>query len=133
MITNSLPVMSSLAGSGVKVNIIGGEFDHERQAVHGPTAVQHIMRYRATKAFIGADGVSLRRGLSAASEKEAEITLAMASQSEEVFLLCDSSKLESDRYMQFAPLSLVHVLISDSSAAREAMRAYEKAGLRVFF
>ena len=113
VITNSLPVVYELAGSMVKINLIGGEIDKTRQAVHGRIAEEHIARYQATKAFVGVDGISLEKGLSAHSENEAGITLAMAAHSNKTYLLCDSSKIGKDKYLQFAPVNLVNVLITN--------------------
>jgi len=131
VVTNSLPVLFELAGSAVRVVIAGGEVDAERQAVHGALAVEHLKRYQVDKAFLGVDGLSLQRGLSANSEQEASISLAVASVARHVYLLCDASKLEQDKYLQFAPLSLVGTLVTDPSAPAELLTRYREAGLRV--
>jgi DeoR family fructose operon transcriptional repressor len=128
VITNSLPVVYALQGSAVEVNVVGGELDGERQAVHGKMAEYHIGKYRATKAFLGVDGIS-GAGLFANSEKEAALTLAMARQSSVTYLLCDAGKIGKETYLQFADLSLVDMLITDAPAA--ACRAMRKAGVRV--
>ncbi len=129
VITNSLPVVAELTSSDVTINLVGGEVDKERQAVHGLMAEEHIGRYRANRAFIGVDGISLQNGLSANSEKEASTAVAMARQSDNVYLLCDSSKLETDKYLYFAPLSLFDVLITDKEAKPDVVEAYRKAGI----
>ncbi|GAB4024120.1 DeoR/GlpR family DNA-binding transcription regulator [Spirosoma gilvum] len=131
VITNSLPVVAELMSSEVTVNLIGGELDKERQAVHGLIAEEHMARYRANRAFIGVDGISLANGLSANSEKEASTAVAMARQSEQVYLLCDSSKLETTKYLQFAPLSLFDVLITDNDASPDLLAAYQQAGVKL--
>jgi DeoR family fructose operon transcriptional repressor len=131
VVTNSLPLIATLAGSQVQVNIAGGEIDAERQAVHGLIAIEHLKRYKVDKAFIGVDGISLAGGLSAAGEKEASVSLAMAGNARKVYLMCDSSKLEKDRYIQFAPLSLVHSLITDKNAPKELLDKYAAAGLEI--
>lgn len=129
VITNSLPVVAELMSSEVSINLVGGEIDKERQAVHGLIAEEHMARYRANRAFIGVDGISLQRGLSANSEKEASTATTMARQTDKVYLLCDSSKLETDKYLNFAPLSLFDVLITDSEAQPELVAAYRQAGI----
>ena len=78
---------------------------------------------------MGVDGISLQHGLSANSEKEASIATAIARQTEKVYLLCDSSKLETDKYLYFAPLSLFDVLITDTEANPEIVAAYRQAGI----
>lgn len=125
VITNSLPVVYELANTAVTLNLVGGEVDADRQAIHGAMALEHIARYRADKAFVGVDGVSLAKGLSANSEKEAGMMLAMAHRAAHTYLLCDSSKLEKDAYFQFAPLSLVNTLITDPGIDPAALAGYE--------
>ena len=60
VITNSLPILHELQDSRVSINLIGGEFDAERQAIHGKMAEYHIAKYRANRAFLGIDGISAR-------------------------------------------------------------------------
>jgi len=129
VVTNSLPVLYELMDSSVAVNLVGGEVDKERQAVHGLIAQEHIARYQVTKAFIGVDGISAENGLSAHSEQETGITLAAASHADVTYLLCDSSKVGKDKYLQFAPLSLINVMITNQQTA--AVGALEKTGLKV--
>ncbi|WP_018622208.1 DeoR/GlpR family DNA-binding transcription regulator [Spirosoma luteum] len=129
VITNSLPVVAELMDSEVSINLVGGEVDKERQALHGLIAEEHIARYRANWAFIGVDGISLQSGLSANGEREASTTLAIARQSEKVYLLCDSTKLETDKYLKFAPLSLFDVLITDNEVSPALVVAYQQAGV----
>ncbi len=132
VITNSLPIVNQLANQpGFRINLIGGEMDADRKAIHGAAALEHIARYRASKAFVGVDGVSLANGLTAHSEKEASITLAMATQSSRTFLLCDSSKIEKDSYLKFGPLSLVQTIVTDVGMADDLKALYEEKGAAV--
>jgi DeoR family transcriptional regulator, fructose operon transcriptional repressor len=128
VITNSLPLANSFLNSRVSVNFIGGELDHERMATHGLAAVNHINTYKAMKGFVGVDGLSLASGLSSKSEKEAEITRAIMSRSDKTILLCDHSKFEQDRYLKFAPLNSVDIIITDNETPEVIMKKYRKAG-----
>lgn len=112
VITNSLPVVNELQNSPITINLIGGEVDTSRQAVHGTMAQEHIARYHASKAFLGVDGIT-GEGLYAGSEHEASNTLAMASQSDCVYILCDASKIGKTSYLKFNDLSLVNILVTD--------------------
>jgi DeoR family transcriptional regulator, fructose operon transcriptional repressor len=132
VVTNSLPIVYELLGSSVSLNFAGGEIDTERQAAHGKIAVKHFKNYIADKAFVGIDGISLKNGLSASSEKEAEITTALAQNARETYFLCDSSKLEKDRYLPFAPINFVQNLITDSLISKALVKQYQAAGVRIF-
>lgn len=129
VVTNSLPVLYALMDSSVSVNLVGGEVDKERQAMHGRIAEEHIARYQFTKAFVGVDGISAERGLSAHSEQEAGITRAAASHASKTYLLCDASKVGKDQYLNFAPLGIIDVMISDQET--KGIAALRKAGLVV--
>lgn len=128
VITNSIPVVYELQNSLVSLNIIGGEFDTERQAVHGKIANEHIARYWANKAFLGVDGIS-RNGLFANSELEADITTAFASHSERTYLLCDASKIGKESYLKFGELDIIDVIITNSDIGK--LTYFEKQGLEV--
>ncbi|MEZ0541665.1 DeoR/GlpR family DNA-binding transcription regulator [Fibrella arboris] len=131
VITNSLPLLAELMHSSVSINLVGGEIDKERQAVHGLMANEHIRRYRADRAFIGVDGISAANGLSANSEKEASTALAMAQQAGHVYLLCDSSKFEKENYLHFAPITLAHTLITDTEVPDSLVIKYKACGIQL--
>ena len=132
IITNSLPIVTELLGQpGFTINLVGGEVDAGRKAVHGSMALEHIARYKADKAFVGVDGFSLANGLSASGEKEASMTLAMGSRAKETYLLCDATKLEKESYLKFAPPALFDFLVTDKSVASDLADKYRKAGIRL--
>ena len=128
VITNSIPVIYELQNSLVSLNIIGGEFDRERQAVHGKIANEHIEHYRANKAFLGVDGIS-ENGLFANSELEAEITTAFVKNSEKTYLLCDASKICKESYLRFADLKLITALVTNAQPGY--LIEIQKKGLEV--
>ncbi|WP_412465456.1 DeoR/GlpR family DNA-binding transcription regulator [Pedobacter sp. KLB.chiD] len=129
VITNSLPVVNELQHSAVSINLIGGEVDPNRQAVHGSMAHEHIARYRASKAFLGVDGITVE-GLYAGSEREASNTMAMASQSDCIYLLCDASKIGKTSYLKFHDLSIVNILVTNLSGPE--VREFESKGIAVY-
>ncbi|HEX3384445.1 MAG TPA: DeoR/GlpR family DNA-binding transcription regulator, partial [Mucilaginibacter sp.] len=128
VITNSLPVVYELQNSQVSLNIIGGEFNAERQAVHGKVANEHIARYHATKAFLGVDGIS-RNGLFANSELEADITQAFADNSSKTYLLCDGSKVGKETYLRFGKLETINTVITNSDS--DELILFKKRGIEV--
>jgi DeoR family fructose operon transcriptional repressor len=134
VITNSLPVVSQLIGMpNIKVNLIGGEVDPERRATHGMIAEQNLEKYYTKKAFIGTDGVSIKMGLTAFDEKSAATSRKIAFASQQVFLLCDASKIEQNSMVQFAPLQVVTTLITDPSIATSTVGMYAEHGLSIIF
>ncbi|SOE21704.1 transcriptional regulator, DeoR family [Spirosomataceae bacterium TFI 002] len=104
IITNSLPVVADMQGSKATINLIGGEIDPERQAIHGKMAEWHIAQYHANKAFIGVDAIDQKNNLWAHSEKEAGNSLAMIASADLVYVLADVSKLEKKSNLRFGEL-----------------------------
>ncbi len=132
VITNSLPIISELINfDHVKLIVIGGEVDVKRRAVYGHSAIKNIAQYHANKAFIGADGVSITKGLTSFDERVASITLQMIENSDEVFLLCDSSKIEKNSFVNFAPLSAVDYIITDSQLQLSLQSKYKEQQVRL--
>ncbi|WP_419702046.1 DeoR/GlpR family DNA-binding transcription regulator [Mucilaginibacter sp. NFX135] len=117
VITNSLPVIYELQNCSVSINIIGGEFNNERQATHGKIANEHVARYRAGKAFLGVDGISAN-GLFANSELEAEITSMYINQSAYTYVLCDDSKIGKETYLKFADINQVEAIITNADEGK---------------
>lgn len=132
IITHSLPIVSEMINlPSIKINLLGGEVDSGRRAVYGAVTEREISGYRATKAFIGADGVSLANGLSAFVEKDAHIAQKMAEQADRVYLLCDSSKLERDSYYRFSSLKLVDALITDPGVPQALLNKYKRNKINI--
>lgn len=132
VVTNSLPVVSELQyHPHIKVYLIGGEIDPKRKALYGPLSELGLEKYRADKAFIGASGITLGRGLSSNDEKEARITFSMARAASDVYLLCDSSKFEKDAFFKYAELSLVTSIITDEDIPDEIVRLYTRNKINI--
>jgi DeoR family transcriptional regulator, fructose operon transcriptional repressor len=132
VITNSLPVVSELQyHQHVKVYLIGGELDPRRKALYGPLSMLGLEKYRANKAFIGASGITISRGISSNDEKEALITLSMARTASEVYLLCDSSKFEKDAFYKYADLSLISSIITDDEITDQMVQLYKKNKINI--
>ena len=130
VITTSLPVISELMKfPNIRLSLIGGEIDYERQAVYGSIAEKNIEMYHANKAFIGADGISMKKGLSSYDEKEGTTTWMMMENSDEVFLLCDSSKIEKNSFIKFASISKMDHLITDQMISPEYLKRYQNFGV----
>jgi DeoR family transcriptional regulator, fructose operon transcriptional repressor len=127
VITHSLPVVAALAGAPkFKVTLLGGEYDYGRQAVFGSLTLRMIEDFHCHKAFIGADGISIKHGLSSYYEKEAEISARILETSDKVFVVADSSKIEKDAYIKYALVEKITSIITDTGISPEVVKIYKK-------
>lgn len=132
VITNSLSIATELSKyPAIKVIMIGGEILPERKAAYGPSACNQIQQYHANKAFIGTNGLSLKGGLSSYDDYEAQIVLAMAESAENVYLLCDSSKIEKNSVFKFAPVTLPDLIITDNELDKKIHEMYLENEIKI--
>ena len=84
-------------------------------------------------AFVGTNGLSLRRGLSTPDETEAAAKSAMVEAADRAIVVTDSSKLGVDHLHSFAPLSAVDLVITDDAADQADRSMLAEAGLEVVY
>jgi DeoR/GlpR family transcriptional regulator of sugar metabolism len=114
VITNSLPVLSELAGEkGMTLISSGGVVRPESRSLTGPEAEMTFQKLRVDKAFIGATGISLDFGLSNTNIAEASIKRAMLDAAREIVLLADHTKIGIESLVRIASVKNVHKLVTD--------------------
>lgn len=92
VITPSLPMATLLFSRGIKVISTGGNISTHDMAQTGPISLQTINRFVASRAVIGAGGVSKKEGLTEFDQEIADLNRAMAANSELTMCLIDPSK-----------------------------------------
>jgi len=55
----------------------------------------------------------------------------MAENSDEVFVLCDSSTIEKDSFVKFAPLSAIKYIITDKKIDHMLIPKYDEHGIKL--
>ncbi|MCQ9342461.1 DeoR/GlpR family DNA-binding transcription regulator [Corynebacterium kozikiae] len=117
VVTNSPNVARTLVSAGVpEVTILGGVVKSQTQAVVGPRAVNALQLLRADVAFMGTSGLTTDDGLTTSDPREAAVKTAMIERCRTAIVLCDSTKIGKSSTVTFAPLSKVHVAVTDRFA-----------------
>lgn len=93
-VTNGLMQASKLMEYDLKAYIIGGHLKRTTDAVIGSIASENISQYYFTKAFMGANGVSVEHGFSTPDPEEGATKAKVMRHSKERFFLVDSSKFD---------------------------------------
>ena len=55
----------------------------------------------------------------------------MAENANEVFLLCDSTKIEKDSFVNFAPISILDYIITDKNLDSKLISKYKTNGVNI--
>lgn len=97
----------------------GGTFRPDAMAVGGRMAEDALKNFTFDTAYIGADSIHPRNGLSTFDEAEAHLTEAIVNASNRVIVLADSSKFRVPALRRICDLSQVDVLITDEGIPAE--------------
>jgi DeoR family fructose operon transcriptional repressor len=96
--------------STAKVTLLGGSYDPAIGSISGPLTQENIDRHVFLKAFLGANGVDARFGITTPSLAEAAKKQAVAARSKYVYVLADSSKFHQVTAIQTLNLADVTVI-----------------------
>lgn len=114
LITNAVNIAHEMAGVGsVHVELLGGTLHHENYELVGSRAVAGLSDLHANVAILGCNGVSTALGASTIVVPEADVSRAMVSRADEVWVVADHSKLGRNSLVSIVPLSGIRFLFTD--------------------
>ena len=133
VVTNSLAVSNELLDAyGVNVLLLGGFLRRNSLSLTGGEPHTDILNaYNIQKAFFGAKGLSLEKGLTDVNQQEVAVKRELLRRSQQVIGLVDSSKWEQVSFVPFASFEQLHTLITDSSAPARMVAALRERGVQV--
>lgn len=130
VITHAFPVAMALGSNPFhKVLMLPGQYDAREGLIHGPDTIDALQRFRASKAFLGASGLT-EEGPSDAGVGPGLIYGAMMRRSSETVILADHSKFERASLSVYGPWSQQLCLVSDTEPRGALRSAMESAGAR---
>ncbi len=131
VITNALDIVMKLSGSdNVKIIVPGGIFRKKSFSLIGVNAVENFRMYKADKYFLSADGMT-KEGVFTSNLEEGQIAKLIMSNARENIILMDSGKFGRMGIINFAPLTKIHMLITDKEIPQEYHKMLVEAGIRV--
>jgi len=114
VVTPGVNVATRLAErSSIASYLLGGRVRHLTLATSGSFAEAMLASFNADIAFIAAEGLSTRHGLSFSYESEAELARLMAAHAERTVVLATARKLQQNDRITALPLSAIHTLVTD--------------------
>ena len=132
LLTNSVPIAARVAGSqSFALHMLPGRVRPTTQAAVGDDLVAALSVLRADVAFMGTNGISMGHGFSTPDPAEAAAKRAMIASAHRVVVLADSSKFGVETTVRFAALDDVDVVITDSDAPEDDVKALRDAGVEV--
>ncbi len=92
VVTNGVGHASKLAKKGIRTHMLGGELRVYTEAVVGTTALEQLTGFNFTKAFVGANGISVRKGYTTPDIEEAHMKKTALAMAASKYILADHTK-----------------------------------------
>jgi len=132
MVTNSLQIGYELSPcQEITVNITGGTADKKFYALSGPLAESSLERVVVNKAFLGASGVDLEKGITDPYMEVAQIKRAIMGASQETILIVDSSKFGKIHFARVCSLNMIKLIITDNKISEDVFLKLQDKGIEV--
>jgi len=132
IITNSIALAYELSNrNDIKVINTGGFIRSNTKAQVGPIAERTIKQFRVDKVFLGANGVSLKFGITTPTLEEASVKQSMIDVANKVYLLVDESKFEQVYFSWICDLNDIDYLVTNKERPLEEMDYYKNIGVKV--
>lgn len=108
--TNSIECACRLTWYNLQTRVLGGTLNPGAVNLVGAEALASLGRYNFTKAFLGIDGITVKQGFTASDPEAAAVKALAASQSQQVYVLADSSKFGQVTAASVVPLSAARII-----------------------
>jgi len=96
--------------NNIKTYILGGYVKPMTKALIGEEAILEMGKYRFTKAFIGANGISANSSITTPDISEANIKAEAIRRSKDVYVVIDSSKFGKVSFAKICDLDEVSII-----------------------
>lgn len=132
VVTNALPIAMMLSTrANITVLAVGGRVRGRTLAMVDEWALRILADTFVDVAFLGANGVSVERGLTTPDVAEAAVKRAMLRAARRVVVLADHAKVGNDCFARFGDLSEVDTLVCDDGLDVQLAADLQAAGPRV--
>ena len=132
VVTNSVVIAALLAPKPrLTVLIVGGKVRGRTMAAVDDWAVSALADTYVDVAFIGANGISVERGLTTPDTGEAAVKRAMIGAARKAVVVADHTKVGNDCLARFGTLDQVDVLVTDTGLDDGLAADLEAADLKV--
>lgn len=133
IVTNNIPAaLESEPVSDTEIILIGGKYRPNSGCTIGSFASEMISCLNVSRTYIGADGISLKSGITSPIAEEAAITRLMIERTAgPVILAADSSKIGGVTTFFTAALNSVDYLVTDRNFDETFRPDFEEAGIEI--
>lgn len=127
IITHAFSIALALASNPLhNVQMLPGKYDGREGLIHGPDTIEALQRFRASKAFLGASGLT-PEGMSDAGLGPGLVYGAMVRRASQTIVLADHTKFDRPSLSVYAPWAPPVTLVSNRRPEGELATALANA------
>ncbi|MGO4936976.1 DeoR/GlpR family DNA-binding transcription regulator [Fundicoccus sp. Sow4_H7] len=104
VVTNGLEIATYLSDLNIETILIGGFIKPKTRAMIGADAVSQLKQYHFSKAFMGTNGIDSQYGFTTPDREEAHVKQTAINQTNQVYMLSDSSKFDKVSFCKIVEL-----------------------------
>lgn len=116
--------------SRLSIYMLGGELRSNSLTLTGPIAQSNLKQFQLSKAFLSVNAIDEEGNLYTDSVVESGLLETLFSIVEEIYILCDSSKLNTRDFIAISH-EQSYTLITDQGADQDLLDAYRRHGIRI--
>ncbi len=132
IVTNSLRVINELSSqSDIKVIAVGGYVSNNQSFVGSMAESIIEENYYANKMFFSSKGVTLDGGVLESNEQECAIKQKMIKNSDEIYYLCDKSKLGRIGFSKLVTIERLDYFVTDGDFDDKWTKAFEDMEVKI--
>lgn len=132
IITNSIALAYELSNrEDIQVINTGGIIRSNTKAQVGSITERTVRQFRVDKVFLGANGISLKSGITTPTLQEASVKQVMIDVADQVYLLVDESKFEQVYFSWICDFESIDYLITNKQRPIQEMSYYQNIGVKV--
>lgn len=131
VLVNSARLALELQAPGLSVIMLGGQYRPDRMDTIGPITTSTLDQLRGYRAFIGADGLSMDFGPSAADIDSAHLYRLAVTNARETVLLVDHSKFENASLFKIVEWDKIHHVVTDAAPAPHWQTFFTERNIKV--
>ncbi|GCE13760.1 DeoR/GlpR family DNA-binding transcription regulator [Tengunoibacter tsumagoiensis] len=133
VVTNAVNIAMELSGlPGITLTLTGGLLLPDFFALVGPLAEQSLNQVFVAKAFIGVTGLSAEYGLTGPNQLESLSHRLTMQRAQRTIVLADATKLGSVALHAIAPITTMHILVTDQHATEEQLTPLRTLGIDIY-
>lgn len=133
IIINSARLALELKAPAMNLIMLGGQYRPDRMDSIGPIALATLDQLRGYTAFIGADGLSMDFGISAADIDSAHLHRLAIANARETVLLVDHTKFEAASLFKIVDWDRIQRLVTDRRPGDSWLQFLDQRGIRVIY